>query len=157
MIRWMIVFSVSVIFSGCGATKGTTYSDNAAVATSNNSSNSSDGSKASSGCSQDGSETLVPGTYIFALSSSVSSKQKTQVKILKSDCKYCFETVTEGDTTALSLDGTWASKLGTKNASGQQIDVTAGGVVYTLSGDGQILSQSSSVWSKSVNSTYTCN
>jgi hypothetical protein len=167
MILRVLIFSVSTIFSGCGdKTETSDLSDASTTATttssttSNNTSNaeaSNSDSKKNLGCSEDGSETLVPGTYIFALSSSVSSKQKNQVKILKSDCTYCFETVTEGDASELSKDGTWTSNLGTKDTNGQQIEVTAGGTVYSLSGDGQTLSQSSAIWSKSTYSFYTCN
>ena len=158
VVLCFLVGSVS-FFTSCDSTDDTTNGKGDSAGNSDTSTG-GDGTAtggASTKCSEDGSESLVPGTYIYELSSAASgSKPKTQVKILRSDCKYCFETVREGDSTALTSDGSWTSKLGTKDSNGQQIDITAGGVVYTLSGSGQTLTQSSSSWYKTKSGSYTC-
>lgn len=152
----LTIFLTLIVLGGCGAKSNGSSTDALSNAATDSPTHSNPNNNSSLGCSADGSHSLVPGTYIFQLSSSVSSKQKTQVKIFKSDCRYCFETVTEGDSTALSSDGTWTSKLGTKDNSGQEIDVIVAGLTYTISGSGQTLSQSSSVWGKTITSNYTC-
>jgi hypothetical protein len=92
----------------------------------------------------------VPGTYTFTLNTG-----KTQVKIFKSDCNKCFKTM-DDDETKLDVDGTWTSANGTKDSDGQQIAVTVGTLTYTISGDGQTLTQSSSSWFKKSATSYTC-
>lgn len=169
----LIVFGVLLILGGCGikydssgieipSSAAANFPTGSSANTNTNtssptSSGGSNNTPATSGCSADGSHALVPGAYIFQLSSAVSSKQKTQVKIFKSDCTYCFETVTEGESTDLTSDGSWTSELGTNDENGQEINITVGTVTYTLSGDGLTLSQSSSVWGKTLSDYYTCN
>lgn len=59
------------------------------------------------------------------------------------------------------LDGEWTSELlNDPDGAGQEIEITAGGVVYVLSGDGLILYLdelgSDTLWTKDTSPTTSC-
>lgn len=106
----------------------------------------------STGCSDDESDELAVGTYVNYL----CNIEKVQVKIFRSDCTYCIESIDtdddcDPDEFDLDEDGTWSSEYSVE----PELVITAG-TNYDLSGDGLTLSQGDSSWGKDNSGTFSC-
>jgi len=104
-------------------------------------------------CSTDGSDLVAYGTYINTLDS-----DRVQVRIFRSDCTYCSETLDEGELNALE-DGLWTSEYDDdESTTGEEIEIATGDIDYELSGDGSTLTvfEFDLTFTKDDSLTFTC-
>lgn len=150
LLAFLFLTPTALLTTQCGGTDtASTDEDEDADDDADNDDDEDDDAEASEDCSDGVANELVVGTYEFNLDDG-----DVQLRIFRDDCQYCSETLEEDEEDA-AIDGEWTAEL---DDDGVTVLVTAGGITYELSSDGQTLEAEAFdlTFSKDISPEHSC-